>query len=387
MAKTRRSYKGAAASTTTSTSISASGTTNFTIAAYTGWPYGSDPFFVVVEPGTANEEKILVTRSGSTDTTINVYSTPSVAANRGADGTSSVAHASGSTVYPVFTALDADEANELASKWTAKGDLVSHGSTTFETLAVGTNDYLLTADSSAASGLKWAQVQTAGIANDAVTAAKIATGAVGSDELAADSVTAAKIASGAVAASELASSAVETAKINDSAVTTAKINDAAVTTAKINDGAVTAAKLGLTEVKLRRVAAQSYLRSNGSVQSDYVSWDTEDADVDGFISATSDTLTVPAGLGGLYAWNCRYTCDLTSGATASCQVNALFVNGVQVSTYSDTAYSTGAAESGQTSGNIYLAAGDTLQVRFTVNLDTSSNADITAAFWMTRIMD
>lgn len=210
MAKTRRSYKGAAASTTTSTSISASGTTNFTIAAYTGWPYGSDPFFVVVEPGTANEEKILVTRSGSTDTTINVYSTPSVAANRGVDGTSSVAHASGSTVYPVFTALDADEANELASKWTAKGDLVSHGSTTFEKLAVGTNDYLLTADSSTASGLKWAQVQTAGIANDAVTAAKIASGAVGSDEL--------------------ASSAVTTAKIADANVTTGKLDAIQVTT-------------------------------------------------------------------------------------------------------------------------------------------------------------
>jgi len=176
MAKTRRAYTGGAASTTTSSVIAASGTTSFTITAYTGWPYGSDPFFVVVEPGTANEEKILVTRTGSTDTTINVYATPSVAANRGADGTSSVAHSSGVTVFPVFTALDADEANELTSAFGSKGDLVSYGSSTFETLGVGTNDEVLIADSGEASGLKWGSVDTAQLADDAVTGAKLAQG-------------------------------------------------------------------------------------------------------------------------------------------------------------------------------------------------------------------
>lgn len=193
MAKTRRSYKGGAISTTTGTSIAASGTTSFTIAAYTGWPYGSDPFFVVLEPGAANEEKMLVTRAGSTDTTVSVYSTPTVAANRGLDGTLASAHNSGSTVYPVFTATDADEANELASTLTTKGDILTHSSTTFTRVGVGTNDYVLTADSSQTAGIKWGQVQTAGIANDAVTAAKIATGAVGSDELAANAVTFAKM--------------------------------------------------------------------------------------------------------------------------------------------------------------------------------------------------
>lgn len=193
MAKTRRAYTGGAASTTTSSVIAASGTTSFTITAYTGWPYGSDPFFVVVEPGTANEEKILVTRTGSTDTTINVYATPSVAANRGADGTSSVAHSSGVTVFPVFTALDADEANELTSAFGSKGDLVSYGSSTFETLGVGTNDQVLIADSGEASGLKWGSVDTAQLADDAVTTAKIDDGAVDTAQLAADAVTSPKI--------------------------------------------------------------------------------------------------------------------------------------------------------------------------------------------------
>jgi len=104
-----------------------------------------------VEPGTASEEKILVTRTGSTDTTINVAS-DSV---RGQDGTSAVAHSTGSTVFPVFTAVDADEANELTSKWSTKGDLVSYGTSTFEKLGVGTNGQFLRAASAEASGLKW----------------------------------------------------------------------------------------------------------------------------------------------------------------------------------------------------------------------------------------
>ena len=169
MAKTRRAYTGGAVSTTTSSDIAASGTTSFTITANTGWPYGSDPFYVVVSPGTASEEKILVTRAGSGDSTLNVASD----ARRGLDGTSAVAHATGATVFPVFTAVDADEANELASKWSAKGDLVSYGSSTFEKLTVGADDTVLIADSGESSGLKWGQVDSAQLADDAVTAAKL----------------------------------------------------------------------------------------------------------------------------------------------------------------------------------------------------------------------
>lgn len=220
MAKTRRTYKGGAASTTITGTLT-SGGSNFVIAAYTGWPYGGNPFFVVVEPGTANEEKILVTRSGATDTTVNVTT-------RGADDTTAAQHAAGSVVYPVFTAVDADEANELAATMTSKGDILTHDTSTFARLAVGTNNYVLKADSSATTGLAWGQVATAGIADDAVTSAKIAADAVGTSE----------IASGAVGASELASDAVTTVKILDANVTTAKIADSAVTSAKIADNTI-----------------------------------------------------------------------------------------------------------------------------------------------------
>lgn len=218
MAKTRRNYAGGAISTTTSGVIASSGTTTFSISGITGWPYGSAPFFVVVEPGTANEEKMLVVRAGSSDTTVSIYSTPSVDANRGLDGTVAVAHSSGSVIYPVFTATDADEANEVASTLTTKGDLLTHGSTTFARVAVGTNNHVLIADSSQSAGIKWGQIGSDGIASSAVTAEKIA------------------------------GSAVETAKIADLNVTTGKIADGAITTVKIGDDQVTAAKLAADAV-------------------------------------------------------------------------------------------------------------------------------------------
>ena len=304
MAKIRKSYLGGAASTTTSTAIASSGTNTFNITAYTGWPYGTPPFFVVLEPGTANEEKVLVTRSGATDLTVTVYTVPSVAANRGLDGTSAVAHASGSTTFPVFTATEADEANELVSTMTTKGDLLSHGTSTFGRLGVGTDTYVLKADSAQATGLVWGQVAAGGIATDAVTTAKIQDGAVTSAKIAdgtivnADigssaaialsklatgalptaitvataninnlAITAAKIASGTIQSTQLddncitnpkiATDAVQTSKIKDSHVTTAKIDNGAVTTEKLDTAAVTAAKIAAGAVTSSEIAVDA----------------------------------------------------------------------------------------------------------------------------------
>lgn len=224
MAKTRRAYKGASVSTTTTSPIASSGTTTFGISDYTGWPYGADPYSVVIEPGTANEEKMLVVRAGATDTTVSIYSTPSVAANRGYDDTTAVAHSSGATVYPVFTATDADEANELASTLTTKGDILVHDATSFARRSVGSDDQVLIADAAQSTGMKWGSVDTAQLAAGAVETASIADANVTTAKLADDAVTTAKIAAGAVDTTELADAAVETAKIADNAVTLAKID-------------------------------------------------------------------------------------------------------------------------------------------------------------------
>jgi len=144
-AVTRRQYKGAAAPCTTTNSLTA-GDTSVTLSAITGWPStAAVPFYVVIDPGTSSEEKCSATISGSTLTL-----------TRGQDDTTAVSHSSGATIYPVFSADDADEANEVASKLTTKGDLLVTTGSVLNRLPVGTNTHVLTADSSAANGVAWA---------------------------------------------------------------------------------------------------------------------------------------------------------------------------------------------------------------------------------------
>jgi len=144
-AVTRRQYKGAAAPCTTTNALTA-GDTSVTLSAITGWPStAAVPFYVVIDPGTSSEEKCSATISGSTLTL-----------TRGQDDTTAVSHSSGATIYPVFSADEADEANEVASKLTTKGDLLVTTGSVLNRLPVGTNTHVLTADSSATNGLTWA---------------------------------------------------------------------------------------------------------------------------------------------------------------------------------------------------------------------------------------
>ena len=95
----RREYKGAATPTTITSNITNSAT-SLTLTDATGWPTGS--FSFVIDPGLAGEEKILAT--SRVGTTVNITT-------RGYDNTTAAAHNAGAIVYPVPTAIDADEAN------------------------------------------------------------------------------------------------------------------------------------------------------------------------------------------------------------------------------------------------------------------------------------
>jgi hypothetical protein len=145
---------------------------------------------MVIDPGLSTEEKVLVgARSSGSLSTI----------TRGVDGTTAASHSAGATCYPVFTAVDADQANKVASTLTTKGDILATDGSALNRLAVGTNDYSLLADSSATNGVAWKQVPAAGLASDAVTTAKILD----------SNVTTAKIADGAITMAKLASGVVE----------------------------------------------------------------------------------------------------------------------------------------------------------------------------------
>ena len=159
-AVTRRQYKGAAVATTITAGINPSDVT-CSLAATTGWPStASVPFMVVIEPGTSAEEKCSATISGSTLTL-----------TRAQDDTTAASHGSGSAIYPVFSADEADEANAIASVMTTRGDIIKMASgPTVGRLGIGTSGYALISDGTDPS---WGQVAAAGIATGAVTSAKI----------------------------------------------------------------------------------------------------------------------------------------------------------------------------------------------------------------------
>ena len=107
----RREYVGAAQKAYLTASRGGS-TANLTITCddLTNWPTGiaGRPFYVVIDRGKSNEEKILcASRSANT---ITVYNTGLVN-GRAADGTPVSSHTINAVIEHVFTATDADEAN------------------------------------------------------------------------------------------------------------------------------------------------------------------------------------------------------------------------------------------------------------------------------------
>lgn len=162
---TRRSYSGAADACTLTSAISAGDTSANLTGTVTNWPStGTGPFYMVIDPGLAAEEKVLVSaRSSGSITTM----------SRGQDGTTAAAHAVGASAYPVGAAVDFDEANSALSKMTTKGDLFVTTGSVYARLPVGTDTYALLADSGAANGVAWGQIAAGGIATGAVTSAKI----------------------------------------------------------------------------------------------------------------------------------------------------------------------------------------------------------------------
>ena len=162
---TRRSYSGSSATCTLTSSITSGDTSATLTGTVTNWPATANgPFYMVIDPGLSNEEKVLV----STRSTTSLSSI-----TRGVDGTTASSHTAGAVCYPVFTAVDADQANAVAATLTTKGDILATDGSVLNRLAVGTNDYALLADSSATNGVAWKQVPAAGLASDSVTTAKI----------------------------------------------------------------------------------------------------------------------------------------------------------------------------------------------------------------------
>jgi len=150
----RRSYAGAAPACTLTNAITSGDTSALLTGDVTNWNNTANgSFYMVIDPGLSTEEKVLVgSRSGSSLSSI----------TRGVDGTTAASHNAGATCYPVFTAVDADQANAVAAALTTKGDLLVTTGSALNRLSVGANGAILAADTTAANGVSWLGAGTAG---------------------------------------------------------------------------------------------------------------------------------------------------------------------------------------------------------------------------------
>jgi hypothetical protein len=134
----------------------ASGTGSALMGGVTLAPGNVDIFTVALDVDTQNEEVVYITAVSSDTFTI----------VRGRAGTSAISHTGGATVKHVLTSDDLNfytagvataDAAVPESIVTAKADLlVASASGVVDNLAVGTNNQVLTADSTATLGVKWA---------------------------------------------------------------------------------------------------------------------------------------------------------------------------------------------------------------------------------------
>lgn len=155
-----KDFDGGAQKTTLTAALNNS-VTSFSVVDGSTFPPGSSPFVVVIDRGLATEEKILI--SSRVTNSFNVL-------ERAYDGSSAQNHALGAVVEHVLDAYTVEQANRYVNLQTAKGDIVAHDGTTTQKVTVGTNDSVLIADSAQSSGVKWGQIEAAGISAAAITA-------------------------------------------------------------------------------------------------------------------------------------------------------------------------------------------------------------------------
>lgn len=115
-----------------------------------------DQFTVAIDPDTASEEIVFITGVNGNDFTI----------VRARAGTTAIQHNTGATVRHVLSSDDLNfyttgvataDAAIPETTVTTKGDiLVATGNATVTRVGVGNNNYVLTADTAQAAGVKWA---------------------------------------------------------------------------------------------------------------------------------------------------------------------------------------------------------------------------------------
>lgn len=131
--------------------------------------------------------------------------------------------------------------------------------------------------------------------------------------------------------------------------------------ARLDDMTSKADRVGCT---LQRAANQSI--PNNTLT--FINWDQEDADTSGFITVPGGTITIPAGLGGIYSIAAQAFCSTSWGGNINDQL-LLSVGGI------DWYFPTQNANNGsKTAGLVVpLAAGNTISFWVKHNMGSAQN--------------
>lgn len=134
---------------------------------------------------------------------------------------------------------------------------------------------------------------------------------------------------------------------------------------------ITAGMLARRSVDVQRTAVQSI--ANGGA-GDLISWTQENADSGAYIAVTATTITIPAGLDGVYS--CTLFGRMAANATGI-RVMSLEINGVTASEWRGIAVVTGGQLTSMNAAfsGIELAAGATIRGRIFQNSGAALNLD------------
>lgn len=121
--------------------------TQISINNDSGWPAGTTPFIITIDPDNAKEEKKLVTRTAGS-TILDVV-------QNGFGGTVPTNHFAGAVVRHSISGVDLNEANRLVNLADAKGDTIAAtGADTWERKPAPADGQLFVADAAEADGWK-----------------------------------------------------------------------------------------------------------------------------------------------------------------------------------------------------------------------------------------
>jgi len=181
---------------------------------------------------------------------------------------------------------------------------------------------------------------TSQIADDAITAAKVAAGAIGSSEIAASAVQASELATNAVTETKISSLAISTAKIQANAITSGLIAASAVVAGKVAAGAIDTTELAADAVTAAKIAAGTITASEiaaNTITAGQIAAGAIAASELATNSVTSTKIAAGAIVAGKIAAGVVDTTELAADAVTAAKIAAGVITATEIASNTITA--------------------------------------------------